>query len=108
MFLCTLRFDLKEREAKELKRFFSLNEIEAAKEEKDDRPNNIKIDLISDTKELDDRSYNLIDVNKVNEAQDEEDEDRLVLLETNTQIRVLGRKRKCREDDIFKHYQDYL
>lgn len=68
MFLCTLRFNLKEQETKELKRFFSLDKIKIVKEEKDDRPNDIKIDLISDTKEPDNRSYNLIDVNKVNKA----------------------------------------
>ncbi|KGO51221.1 hypothetical protein PEX1_030960 [Penicillium expansum] len=104
MFLCTSRFDIKEREAKELERFFSLNEIEAAKEEKDDRLDDIEIDPISDTEELDNRSNNLIDVDEVNKAQDKEDKDSLALPETNTQIRVSGRKRKYREDDIFEHY----
>lgn len=64
MFLYTSRFDIREREAKELKRFFSLNKIKVVKEEKDGRPNDVKIHLISDTKEPDNRSYSLIDVDK--------------------------------------------
>ena len=36
MFLCTSRFDLEEQEAKRLEEFFTQDEIEVAKEEKDE------------------------------------------------------------------------
>jgi len=39
MFLCTSRFDLQEESFTFLKEFFSLDEIEAAKEEREDIPN---------------------------------------------------------------------
>jgi hypothetical protein len=85
IFLCTLRFDLKEREAKELKRFFSLEKIEVAKEEKDKRPNDVKIDLISDTKELVDRSDNLIEIDNNGDNSDNNNSDtRPLLLESST------------------------
>ncbi|KAJ5260370.1 hypothetical protein N7505_009751 [Penicillium chrysogenum] len=44
LFLYSLRFDLELYEVKELKRFFSLNEIEALREEKDEKLNNIKFE----------------------------------------------------------------
>ena len=51
MFLCTSRFDLQEESFTFLKEFFSLDEIKAAKEEKEDMPNEIELDLISDNEE---------------------------------------------------------
>jgi len=51
MFLCTLRFDLQEEGLTFLMEFFSLDEIEAAKEEREDRPDQIELDLISDHEE---------------------------------------------------------
>lgn len=51
LFLCTSRFDLKLHEAKELKQFFSLNEIEALREEKDDKLDDVEFEQISDTEE---------------------------------------------------------
>lgn len=53
MFLCTSSFDIEEQEARLLKKFFSHDEIEAAKEEKDKKLDEGEIDLISDTKEQD-------------------------------------------------------
>ncbi|CRL31200.1 HAT dimerisation [Penicillium camemberti] len=44
LFLYILRFNLKLHKAKELKRFFSLNKIEALREEKDDKLNNIEFE----------------------------------------------------------------
>lgn len=53
MFLCTSSFDIEEQEARLLEKFFSHDEIEAAKEEKDEKLDEGEIDLISDTKEQD-------------------------------------------------------
>jgi hypothetical protein len=51
IFLYTLRFDLKEQEAKRLEVFFNREEIKAAKEENEEKIKEIELDLISDTKE---------------------------------------------------------
>ncbi|KAJ5903918.1 hypothetical protein N7504_006301 [Penicillium tannophilum] len=56
MFLCTLRFDIKEKEAKYLEKFFSYIEIEIAKEEKDNKLKEVEFNLISDTKEVDEET----------------------------------------------------
>jgi hypothetical protein len=95
MFLCTSRFDLEEQEAKELEQFFSLDEIEALREEKDEKPDDIEIEAISDTEEQDERSDDLI-------AMDDDAEPQLP--ENTTQLRMSGRKRKSREDNEFEHY----
>ncbi|KAJ5910334.1 hypothetical protein N7504_004977 [Penicillium tannophilum] len=63
IFLCTLRFDIKEKEAKYLEKFFSYIKIEIAKEEKDDKLEEVEFDLISDTKEVDE------EINEVDEPQ---------------------------------------
>jgi hypothetical protein len=51
MFLYILRFDLQEEGFTFLKEFFSINKIEAAKEEREDIPNHFKLNPISDNKE---------------------------------------------------------
>lgn len=53
LFLCTSKFDMEEQEAKLLEKFFSHEEIEAAKEEKDEKLDEVEIDLISDAEEQD-------------------------------------------------------
>lgn len=67
-----------------------------AKEEKDKRPNEINVGLISDTEELyeEDKENGVI----------EDIEDNIVepkLPETSTQLRSSRRKRKYRDDDNF-------
>ncbi|KAJ5903886.1 hypothetical protein N7504_006269 [Penicillium tannophilum] len=52
-FLPGNRFNIKEKEAKYLEKFFSYIEIEIAKEEKDNKLKEIEFNLISDTKEVD-------------------------------------------------------
>ena len=84
IFLYTLRFNLKEREIKELKRFFSLDKIEVAKEEKDKRPDKVEIDLISDTNKAVDRSDNLIEIGDNSDNSDDSDNNtRSLLLESS-------------------------
>lgn len=102
LFLCTSRFDLKVQEAKELERFFSFDKIEALREEKDEKPDNIEIEQISDTEEQGDASRDPIDVDDsdVDDGHDAEPQ----LPSSNTQPRTLGRKRKHIEDDIYQHY----
>ncbi|OQD67180.1 hypothetical protein PENANT_c335G00424, partial [Penicillium antarcticum] len=46
MFFCTSRFDIEEQEARLLEKFFSYDELEAAKEEKDDNLDDIEIEPI--------------------------------------------------------------
>ena len=54
MFLCTSRFDIEEEEAKLLEKFFSYDKIEAAKEEKDKKLDEVEAEPISDTEEQED------------------------------------------------------
>ncbi|OQD89286.1 hypothetical protein PENVUL_c322G01038, partial [Penicillium vulpinum] len=49
-----------------LERFFSLNEIEALREEKDDKLNDIEFEQISDTEEQPESSGGLIDIDDDN------------------------------------------
>lgn len=113
MYLCTSRFELEVQEAKELESFFSLNEIEALREAKDERPEDVEIDSISDTGEQTGVSEHLIDV----DDDDDKDNDcttyttaataaavKLLLSELISQPRTSGRKRKITEDDEFESY----
>jgi hypothetical protein len=103
IFLCTSRFDIEEQEAKLLEKFFSYKEMESAKEEKDEKLDEIKIDPISDTKEQDTELNNEIGLDEIGEA-DEEGEAQISLPRNNTQIRISGQKRKNQDDDIFEYH----
>jgi hypothetical protein len=103
MFLCTSRFDIEEQEAKLLQKFFSYEEMEAAKEEKDEKLDEVEIDLISDTEEQDTIINDEIGLDEAGEA-DEVDEAQLPLPTNNTQVRASGRKRKSRDDDVFEYH----
>jgi hypothetical protein len=103
MFLCTSRFDIEEQEAKLLEKFFSYEEMESAKEEKDEKLDEIEIDPISDTEEQDTILNNEIGLDEIGEA-DEEGEAQIPLPRNNTQVRISGRKRKSRDDDIFEYH----
>ncbi|OQD68421.1 hypothetical protein PENANT_c314G02656, partial [Penicillium antarcticum] len=72
MFLCTSRFDIEEEEARLLKKFFSYDEIEAAKEEKDEKLDEIEIEPISDTEEQETTIDEEIEVDEVLSATFEE------------------------------------
>ncbi|KAG0153076.1 hypothetical protein PDIDSM_2035 [Penicillium digitatum] len=54
MFLCTTKFDMEEQEATLLEKFFSQDELEAAKEEREEKLSEIEVDPISDTEEQED------------------------------------------------------
>jgi hypothetical protein len=88
---------MEEKEAKYLEQFFSHTEIQAIKEEKDEKLGEVEVDAISDTEEQED---------EVNDEsrQDEVGEPKLPVAENSTQIRASGRKRKSRDDDIFEYY----
>jgi hypothetical protein len=103
MFLCTSRFDMEEQEAKLLEKFFSHEEMEAAKEEKDENLDEVEIDLISDTEEQDTIINDEIRLDEAGEA-DEVGEVQLPLPRNNIQVRASGRKRKTRDDDIFEYH----
>jgi hypothetical protein len=104
MFLCTSRFDIEEQEAKLLEKFFSHEEMEAAKEEKDEKLDEVEIDLISDTEEQDTIINNEIGLDEEAGEADEVDEAQLPLPRNNIQVRASGRKRKARDDDIFEYH----
>ena len=53
LFLYTIRFNIKDAEAKQLQQFFTLAKIESAKEQNDEYIDDAKLDLISDNKEED-------------------------------------------------------
>jgi hypothetical protein len=94
LFLYATRFNLKESKARQLEQFFTIYEIKAAREEKNEYSEDLEIDVITDTEEQEERSTNLVDIRET-EPQ---------LPESSTQVRVSGRKRVRREDDIFEHY----
>lgn len=99
-FLCTSRFDIEEQEAKLLEKFFSHEEMEAAKEENDEKLDEIEIDQISDTEEQDtivNDEIGLGEADEVCKAQ-------LPLPRNNTQVRASGWKGKSRDDDIFEYH----
>ena len=95
MFLCTSRFDLDKQKAEILKEFFSIYKIEAGKEEQDKKLEDIKIELISDTKELDSKAAIVV-----------QDHAEPELPDNIMQARASGRlrKQKDREDGEFKYY----
>ena len=99
MFLYTSRFDLKEQDAKRLKEFFTRDEIEAVREEKDEKHDEIEMEPISDTEEPDGLEK---EVTVIGDIEDEDSEPQLP--ESSTQLRASGRKRKQREDDTFEYH----
>lgn len=103
LFLCTSRFDLKLHEAKELKQFFSLNEIEALREEKDDKLDDVEFEQISDTEEQPESSGGLIDVDDDNTGDNDAGDPPLPSY--STQPHMSGRKRKHVEDDMYQSHQ---
>ena len=117
LFLCTSRFDLELHEAKELERFFSLNEIEALREEKDDKRDDVEaltltaarakwgdveFEQISDTEEQPEISGGLIDVDDDNTGDNDAGDPPLPSY--STQPRMSGRKRKHVEDDMYQSH----
>lgn len=105
MFLCTPRFDLEVQEAKELERFFSFEEIEALREEKNEKPDDLDIGMISDTEEQANIPDNLSEVDNMDDdTGDKNHETEPQLLESSTQLRTSGRKRKTIEDGLYERY----
>lgn len=102
MFLCTSNFDLQEEGFTFLKEFFSIDEIEATKEEREDTSSQFELDPISDTEEQDEDEIELDESHET--GLDEIDDPELPPPGNNTQIRVSGRKRKSREDDLFQYH----
>lgn len=94
MFLCTSRFDLQEEGLSFLKEFFSIDEIEAAKEEREDTPDQFELDPISDNEE--------------EETQEESNKAELDLPQIeSTQARRVSersRKRPREEDDQWAYH----
>ncbi|KAJ5274016.1 hypothetical protein N7478_009141 [Penicillium angulare] len=111
MFLCTTRFDMEEQEAKLLREFFTWDEVETAKEEKDGKIDLIEVDLISDTEEQEDEIDNqdkhrdIVEIDDISVNAGNHDAGPNPSLPPNqTQVRASGRKRKSREDDVFEYH----
>jgi hypothetical protein len=107
MFLCTSRFDIEEQEAKLLEKFFSHDEIEAAKEEKEERLDEIEVEPISDAEEQETTINEEIELDEALSTTFEEPtvrESQVPLPGNNIQVRASGRKRKSRDDDIFEYH----
>ena len=99
MFFCTSRFNLEKKETEQLKRFFSQNKIEAAKEEKNKRFEEVEIELISNIEKLDSEADKAIEIEEITEDYTEPN-----LSVINTQIYASEQKRKTRKDNIFQYY----
>ncbi|KAG0158397.1 hypothetical protein PDIDSM_5911 [Penicillium digitatum] len=102
-----------------MKKIFSQDELEAAKEEREEKLSEIEVDPISDTEEqedeLEDKPGDAIEVVIEDRPEDIPEERPLPTSEygrpcspslppTCTQTRALGRKRKSREDDLFEYH----
>lgn len=111
MFHCTSRFDLEEQEAKLLEKFFSHEEIETAKEEKEEKIDKVKVEPISDTEEHRDGIVDELELDEDDEAclvvTEDQTRSELPLPGNSTQVRPVqssGRKRKSRDDDLFEYH----
>jgi hypothetical protein len=107
MFLCTSRFDIEEQEARLLEKFFSHDELEAVKEEKDDNLDDIEIEPISDTEEQETSIDKETELDKALLTAFEGPtarEPQVPLPVNNTQVRASGRKRKKCDNDMFEYY----
>lgn len=108
MFLCASKFDAEEQQASLLKEFFSRNEIEAEKEEREDPDNPIALDPISDTDEQvgdheeDENEDEDEDEDGICEQEDEveqEGDNEIPLPQSETQ-----RRKRIRRDDDYEYY----
>lgn len=97
MFLCTSRFDLQEDSFTFLKEFFTLDEIEAGKEEERQyTPDQFELDPISDNEEL-----GALDEDEEEALQPDNNDNDAVHLPSieNTQTRRVSSRKRPREDD---------
>jgi hypothetical protein len=96
LYLCTSRFELEMQESKDLEEFFSSNEIQALREEKNEGPDDVDVEVeeISDTEEQGDEpsSSDLINV----------DDDDATITAAPSQVRTSGRKRKHVNDELYE------
>lgn len=109
MFLYTLKFEIEEEQIIFLQEFFTRDEIEAAKEEKEITPDIVSVDPISDTEEE--------QTKEEEEVQGREGTQVMIDHNTNpplpsnkdrsTQIRasVRARKRIRYNEDLYQYYQ---
>jgi hypothetical protein len=106
MLRCTSKFDTEEDETVYIKEFLSHNEIEVEKEAKEDGPDELGIEEISDTEEGNDQGRREEGEEEGENDETEATEPELPAPEGNTQVRasVRARKRTRREDDEFTYY----
>ena len=112
MFLCTSEFDIEEEQASLLREYFSRDEIEAEKEEKEDPANLIDFDPISDTEEQGRQGEEEEEEEEDGEDDEQEGEEEvrieqhedhfeseLPLPQSDTQ-----RRKRVRRDDDYEYY----
>ncbi|KAI9034744.1 uncharacterized protein KD926_006131 [Aspergillus affinis] len=110
LFLYVSRFDLKDTEAKELKKYFTLNEIETSKEQSNENLKDVRVNLISDNEkeeEEEEEDTEIVTSKSFNELIDfgtASDTEELQLPENRIQLQTFGRKRKHKEDNDFEQY----
>lgn len=107
MFLCTSKFEIEEEQAAFLQEFFSRDEIEAAREERDLTPDGVSLDPISDTEEETQEGQQGTGETQQEVISDHEAELPLPTYEEgSTQIRasVRARKRMRRDDDLYQYH----
>ncbi|KAJ5721153.1 uncharacterized protein N7483_009087 [Penicillium malachiteum] len=98
LFLYILRFDLKDTEIKQLKKYFTLDEIETLKEQSYENLEGTEIDLISKNEKEEEEEVTKIATSNelIDLGAKSEDTGDIQLPENTTQLRTSGRKRKHR------------
>jgi 23S rRNA pseudoU1915 N3-methylase RlmH len=104
LYLCASRFDLKDTEAKQLEKYFTLDEIKASKEQNPENLDKMEFDSISDNEEDEVVTKTTTCNMLIDLGVEGEDANEPQLPENGTQLRTSGRKRKHREDDDFEQY----
>jgi hypothetical protein len=103
MFLCTSRFDLQEDSFTFLKEFFTLDEIEAGKEEEREyTPDQFELDPISDNEELGTQEEE--EEEELPQANNDDDVVDLPYMESTQTRRISSRKRSREDDDQWAYY----
>lgn len=108
MFLCTSKFEIEEEQAAFLQEFFTRDEIEAAKEEREFTPDSVSVDPISDTEEeqtqeeedIQGRGDILVGANNSTDPPLPSNEEE----STQPRASVRARKRVRRDEDLYTYY----
>lgn len=109
MYLCASKFDREEEDSALLQEFFTRDEIEEAREEKEITPDTVIVDPISDTEEDPDHEegQDIDNLDSIEDVADDEPEPALPSnSESTTQLRanLRARKRARRDEDVYDYH----